>query len=220
MPFTLINRVVFLLARNTPQGLMLLGTTFMINRDGMFVTAAHVTNRDDQGLGIIINRQLMGRIDDYQENLESNIQFLPAKIHALDPFSDLCILSTNTKGSSNVALGSSDDVLVGDDITIFGYPHADQNRTILTYQRTSVGARILMESDGIKTKHLVLNIQSRPGQSGSPVLSGKSPYPVVAVILGSYAPKGRGGISLGGIDPQTLHQTTHAISAEYINTML
>lgn len=40
------------------------------------------------------------------------------------------------------------------------------------------------------------------------------------MLIGSYAPQSSGSISLGGIDPQTLHQTTNAIPAEYINEMI
>ena len=43
---------------------------------------------------------------------------------------------------------------------------------------------------------------------------------VVGVLAGSYARTGGGQISLGGIDPASLHQTTHAVSAEYLREML
>lgn len=64
-----------------------------------------------------------------------------------------------------------------------------------------------------------MNIQTRPGQSGSPVFR-ESDSMLVAMIIGSYAPNSSGSISLGGVDPHTLHQTTHAVSAEYILQML
>ena len=82
----------------------------------------------------------------------------------------------------------------------------------------SIGAKILIDTNGIKLKNIVLNIQSRPGQSGSPiVIPGKRT--ISGILIGSYAPQVNGSISIGGIDPQTLHQTTHAISAEYIKEM-
>jgi hypothetical protein len=40
------------------------------------------------------------------------------------------------------------------------------------------------------------------------------------MITGGYAPAGGGGVIVAGIDPQTLHQTTHAVSAEYILGLL
>jgi ABC-type transport system involved in cytochrome bd biosynthesis fused ATPase/permease subunit len=89
---------------------------------------------------------------------------------------------------------------------------------VLTLQPAIVGARILIASDGVKTKNIVINTQARSGQSGGPVFDAPKSS-VVAVLLGSYAPEG-GGMRLGDIDPQTLHQTTHAISAEYLKGML
>ena len=62
-------------------------------------------------------------------------------------------------------------------------------------------------------------IQSRPGQSGSPIVIPEK-RAIAGILIGSYAPQVNGSISIGGIDPQTLHQTTHAISAEYIKEML
>lgn len=65
-----------------------------------------------------------------------------------------------------------------------------------------------------------MNIQSRPGQSGSPIVIHES-RSIAAMLIGSYAPQDNSGrISIGGIDPQTLHQTTHAISATYIKEMI
>lgn len=64
-----------------------------------------------------------------------------------------------------------------------------------------------------------MNIQARPGQSGGPVIR-KSDNTIIAILIGAYVPTIGGGIDLGGIDPQTLHQTTHAVSTEYMERML
>ena len=91
---------------------------------------------------------------------------------------------------------------------------------VLTQQNTSVGAKILVNSSGIMAKNIVLNIQSRLGQSGSPIVIPAS-RSIVAMLIGSYTPQSNSrGISIGGINPQTLHQTTHAISATYIKEMI
>ena len=116
-------------------------------------------------------------------------------------------------------MDSTDTVHVGENISVFGYPHSNHGRMVLTQQDTSVGAKILISNSGIKLKNIVLNIQSRPGQSGSPIVIPEK-RSIAGILIGSYAPQVNGGISLGGIDPQTLHQTTHAISAEYIKEML
>src|SRR6202020_2752714 len=110
------------------------------------------------------------------------------------------------------------EVPPGSPVVTFGFPHANHSRMVLTLQSTIVGARVLISSDDVKTKNIVINTQARAGQSGGPVFN-QSRTSVVAVLLGSYAPSEE-GIRLGDIDPQTLHQTTHAISAEYLKGML
>ena len=217
MPYTNINRVVYALGRVTTDGVSLLGTTLLLNSPGKFVTAAHVTNKDDQNLVVVIKEY--GSLNDYQDTSDTKVNTLPVTISALDPFTDLCILSGDTTATSNINVTGSDSVAPGSNVTIFGYPHADHGRMVLTYQKTEIGARIFIDSGKIKTKHLVLNTQARPGQSGSPIFSSRD-HSLVGILLGSYAPGGGGGISLGGVDPHTLHQTTHAISAEYIGEML
>lgn len=209
--------MVYALGRFTTNGVSLLGTTLLLNKPGTFVTAAHVTNKDDQNLVVVLKEY--GSLNDYQDTSDTKVNTLPVRISGLDPFTDLCILSAETTATSNISISGSDSVAPGADIAIFGYPHADHGRLVLTYQKAEIGARIVIESEGIKTKHLVLNTQARPGQSGSPIFS-NTDHSLVGILLGSYAPGGGGGISLGGVDPHTLHQTTHAISAEYINEML
>jgi hypothetical protein len=82
-----------------------------------------------------------------------------------------------------------------------------------------VGARVLLSAAGTKVKHLVLNVQARVGQSGGPVYNDDFSL-VCAMIVGGYTPPGPQSVILAGVDPRTLHQTTHAVSAEYIQDML
>ena len=128
------------------------------------------------------------------------------------------VLKADVAISSTIRIGGSDSAPVGTPISSFGFPHADNGRMVLTQQDTTIGARILIESGRIKSKHVVLNTQARPGQSGSPVFK-SADGELIAIIIGSYAPGGGGGISLGGVDPSTLHQTTQAVSAEYLLSM-
>jgi len=219
MPFSQINKVVFAVGRTTPNGVNLLGTAFLLNGSGLFATCAHVTDSNDQNL-VIALKPNMQTVNNYQDTSDRQVQFINAKIKEIDPVHDLCILETDAKAASNIQIGNTDSLNIADNVGIFGYPHADHGRMILTFQRTEIGAKVLIESSGIKSKHIVLNIQSRPGQSGGPVINLKDGT-IAAIIIGSYAPTAaKGGISIGGIDPQTLHQTTHAISAHYLKDLL
>ncbi|WP_453508976.1 S1 family peptidase [Streptomyces sp. NPDC055080] len=193
-----------------------LGSCFLINKPGHFVTAAHVINGSDANLVLVIQNN---RVGDYQDTANNSIQVLSLKLKEIDPLRDTCVLITDIPNKSNISLSNTDVLTPGEKVTIFGYPHANQGRSVLTQQTTEVGAKILLSSGIIKSKHIVLNIQARPGQSGGPIFR-NSDLSLVGILIGAYAPKQEGGISLGGIDPQTLHQTTHAVSAEYLEGML
>ena len=104
-------------------------------------------------------------LQDYQDTSNNQIFTIPAKIKEINPINDVCILEVSEKVKSTFNIGSSDMVSVGQNISLFGYPHCNHGRMVLTQQNTSVGAKILIKNNGIKNKNLILNIQSRPGQS-------------------------------------------------------
>ncbi len=220
MDISSLNRIIFPLGRITTNGVSLLGTGFLINKEGLIVTSSHVINNDDNNLVLVFKKPYYEAvINAYQNTSDKSVQYIAAKIYRVDPIHDLCILKIASPIISSVYISSTDTVSIADELCVVGYPHCNDGRMVLTYQETIVGAKVLIESAEILTKHIVLNIQTRPGQSGSPVFN-KRDSSLVAIIIGSYVPNGGGGISLGGIDPLTLHQTTHAISAEYLNELL
>ena len=215
--FAEISRGVMALGRNGPGGVQLIGTTFVLDKPGYFATASHVAGTDDTGL--VLAFKSMSSINDYQDTDDNSLNICPVKIHAADAFHDLTVLKAeNDLTWNNLHIGGSDDAPTGAQISSFGFPHADHGRMVLTQQDTEIGARVLISSAGIKAKHLILNTQARPGQSGSPIFRRQDGW-LVGVLIGSYAPGGGGGISLGGVDPATLHQTTHAVSTEYLRGM-
>lgn len=214
--FSALSNLVFALGRNGPGGVQLLGTAFALNKRGLFATASHVAGIEGENL--VLAFKPLASLHDYQDTGDNSIKSFPVQIHALDPFHDLAVLKADVDATSNVVVGGADDAPVGTQVASFGFPHADHGRMVLTQQDAEIGARVLIASGGIKAKHMVLNTQARPGQSGSPIFR-KTDGRLIGVIVGSYAPGGGGGISLGGVDPHTLHQTTHAVSAEYLSKM-
>lgn len=149
------------------------------------------------------------------------IRSSPAKIVAYDAARDIALLQTDKFYDNPIpyVLGSSDEAPEETPILSLGFPHIDYGRLVLTSNWSEVGARVLLGDQVVKNKYLVLNTQGRPGQSGGPALI-RGSNRVVAMVVGAYRPQGGGGIIIGGIDPTTLHQTTHAISAEYIGEMI
>lgn len=216
--FNGVHEFIFTLARLNPVGVQLLGTVFTLPKAGYFATAAHVPGNDDRNL--VIAYKLRTSLSEYQDTSDHSVKAVHVKIAAVDTFHDVCILqSEGDNAISSVRLSGTDSVQVGENVAVVGYPHCTDGRAVLTQQNTEVGARILVNAGGIKSKQLVLNIQARPGQSGSPIFSLKDGS-VVAILIGAYVPQSQGRIMLGNIDPSTLHQTTHAVSAEYLNKMV
>lgn len=217
MYFTDISYVVRPVGRIVDGFLQLLGTAFFINKVGLLATAAHVVEYNDDNLIIVENK--INSIQDYQDTSIEKFSVIPARIKAINPVNDVCILEVEDEVQSLCNIESSDMVNVGQDISLFGYPHCNHDRMVLTQQNTSIGAKILIKNNGIKTKNLILNIQSQPGQSGSPIIIAKE-HLIVGILIGSYVPKQKCGVSIAGIDPLSIHQTTHAVSAEYIKEMI
>lgn len=195
----------------------LLGTGFFVTKDKV-VTARHViAGRSGR---IVIIPSYMNTYDGYQDTTNRQVSPYLASVIEEDPVKDLCILQSN--GGINVPLLSInglDDCNVGDDIEIYGYPHCTDGRRVLTYQKSQIGAKVLLDSSGINTKFAIINTQARPGQSGSPVIS-KSSNTVLGVLIGAYSNLSGGYVTMGNINPAELHQTTQCISAEYIKDML
>lgn len=76
---------------------------------------------------------------------------------------------------------------------------------------------MLLESSGIKSKYATINIQTRPGQSGSIVFNANTGT-IVGLLIGAYAPNS--GVIIAGINPHELNQTSYCISANHIKEML
>ncbi|MCF2518744.1 serine protease [Dyadobacter sp. CY351] len=215
----LFHNSVFPLARETPQGSFILGTCFSIEKPGHFATALHVTGLSDQGLAVALPNK--SKIAGYQDSLIKSMDAASVKIVEADPVHDICILkvldnSTLFLKSQNVG---TDRVSVGESVFLVGYPHATDNRTILTYQETIIGAKTLLYHSNIASKHIVINLQTSPGQSGSPVFR-KSNTDLIGIVTGAHLSPSQAGFQFGSVNPAYLNQTTYVVSSEYLAKML
>lgn len=212
-----LSQVTFALGRNGPEGVQLLGTCFAVGAHQV-ATAFHVGGAVDDEMVLVAPR--LASLDDYQDMSDLSLRTLPVRLTAPDPIRDLSIYEVpGVTFQFPYGLSGSDNAPPGQPVVTLGFPHANVGRLVLTQQDAKVGARILISNSGQKSKGIVLNTQAREGQSGGPIFNAAMNQ-VVGVLLGSFAPGGGGGISLGGVDPLTLHQTTHAVSSEYLREML
>lgn len=159
MDFT---QLTFAVGRITPQHVALLGTGFLVSKNGLVVTTRHVIGDDDNGLCVLLPKTR--DIDTYQDTTDASCKPVNATLKEVDPIRDLAILSTGLsfQGGNLPRLGSFDDTRVGDVLCIWGFPHAPEGRWVLTVQNTIVGAKILLGSQGLKLKHAIINTQAHP----------------------------------------------------------
>ena len=196
--------------------IMMLGSGFFVSNDGKIVTARHVVGDLQKDLFVILPN--IPNINTYQDVADLNCQCLSVTIEDVNPITDLCILKiVGTFSSPFPVLGSLDSVIVGQRVGIFGYPHCVHGRRVLTYQETEIRAKMLLETSCIKSKYATINVQTRPGQSGSIIYDIHSGT-ILGLLIGSYAPPS--GISIAGINPYELNQTSYCISANHIKEML
>lgn len=213
----ILTQLVLTIGRVRGDHVALLGTSILVTPDGKVATPRHVVGDTDVGLVVLLPH--ISDLNVYQDTTDTRVTSFPARIHRVDPFRDIVVLQTDLRNNGAIPpLGAFDGVSVGDDLDVAGFPHAVDGRRVLTMQRTHLGAKVLLDSCGVKSKHAIVNIQSRPGQSGSAVVSRKANR-IVGMLMGAYVPD-RVGASINGIDPRELHQTTHCISAEYIVRMI
>ncbi|WP_081657760.1 serine protease [Prevotella sp. AGR2160] len=191
-----------------------LGTGFIVD-EKRIATAMHVV----KGIGklcIVPSNDI--EINGYQEVNFPNTILGSVKVVEDNPFNDLCILEIENGKFQGMLpnISSLDSVPIGKKLSLWGFPHCTLGRRLLTYQEMEVGAKMMM-GDKFKYKYATLNIQTRPGQSGSIVCDPETGV-IVGVLLGTYAPNS--GIVIAGINPYELNQSSYCISAEYILEML
>lgn len=214
---SIFSQIVFVIGKIEPQAVVMLGTGFLVSNNGLIATTNHIIGQSSANLVILFPN--VKDINDYQDLSTTVCQPISCVVSEIDPFRDIAILKSDIKYEGKLPdLSGFDKTAVGDEVSIFGFPHCIEGRRALTYQKAEIGAKVKVEVDGIQSKQAVVNTQARPGQSGSMVFS-PSNQTIVGLLLGAFAPN-HAGISLGGINPRELHQTTHCVSAEYIAEML
>lgn len=206
-----------IIGRITSKGIDMLGTGFLVSNSGKIATARHVVGNITEGLCILMPH--ISDINAYQDVADHRCQPIQAVIEDINPVTDICLLQGVGLSFEGILpkLDSLDNVRVGEKIGMFGFPHCVMGRRVLTYREAEIGAKMLLETSGVKSKYATLNMQTRPGQSGSLVLSLRTGN-IVGMLIGTYAPSC--GVIIAGINPHELNQDSYCISASYISEML
>lgn len=215
----ILTQFVFTIGKKHENNIQMLGTGFLISGGQYVVAPRHVVGDSDDGLVVILPS--ISSFNEYQDTTVNSCSYTDVFIKHSDPFRDIVILSFKAPIINGIcptiAIGGTDDISVGDEVYILGFPHCVEGRRVLTMQTALIGAKILLNCSGVKAKYCVINTQTRPGQSGSMIYS-KKLNKIIGILIGAFSTYS--GISLGGINPRELHQTTQCISAEYISKMI
>lgn len=200
----------------------LLGTAFLV-RQNILATAAHVLDGSDNNLIGLVPELFNNDLNSYQHHPREKLDYLSLAIADIDPLHDIallkCIGATAINHPILPNIGTVDEIQVGSDVLSLSYPHSHLGNTIMVVQHAVVGARVFIRKGTLKVRHVVINQQTVLGQSGAPVYASKSSK-LIGLLVGAFGPGTAGGISLGGIDPHTLHQTSFVVSGEYLAQML
>jgi S1-C subfamily serine protease len=216
MSIEIFSQMTVVIAQLRPGGGVMLGTGFLA-ANGCIATTHHVIGNERENLVILSPPRLNSLA--FQDLTLDQSDYAAAQVGEIDPFRDIAILrAALTWNGHPPPLGALDQVHVGTPVDIFGYPHCVLGRRAFTYQRAEIGAKVLLENNRIKSKHGVINVQARPGQSGSPVVE-PATQRIIGMLIGAWVP-GAPNVLLGAINPEELHQTTHCVSADHIKDML
>lgn len=99
IPFSNIDKVVYLIGRLQGNTIVPLGTCFLTQKPGIFATCAHIVKGSDQNLGIVLQNNVS---NGYQDTTNTeNLQFLPVKINTIHKEGVHHTIQTQFKRNSN-----------------------------------------------------------------------------------------------------------------------
>ena len=154
------------------------GTGFIISADGYILSNYHVV----EGANRLTVMTYMG--DEYE-----------AKLVGYDQMNDVSILKVEASGLDPVVIGSSDDLIVGDQVVAIGNPLGELTSS-LTVGYISAKDRTI-NTDGNLINMMQTDAAINPGNSGGPLFNMKGE--VVGITTAKYSGSTGSGASIEGI---------------------
>lgn len=135
------------------------GSGFIISEDGYIVTAAHVVD-GATAVKVILN----------------NDEIINATVVGADNYTDVALLKVERSGLTPIAIGKSDNLLVGDDVVAIGTPASLEYNGSLSYGKVSyLNRRMKIYDDYGNTEKVMTVIQTsalvNSGNSGCPLIN-------------------------------------------------
>ena len=154
------------------------GSGFIISEDGYVVTNYHV----------IENATTL------TVTLQDGTEYT-AKVIGYDSANDIAVLKIEAEGLHALTLGSSDDLIVGDQVVAIGNPLGELNYT-MTAGYVSAKDRSI-STDGSLINMLQIDATINAGNSGGPLFNMKGE--VIGIITAKYSGTTSSGASIEGI---------------------
>ena len=154
------------------------GTGFIISPDGYILSNYHVV----EGANKLTVITYMG--DEYE-----------AKLIGFDKMNDVSILKVEAQGLDPVTIGSSDDLIVGDQVVAIGNPLGELTSS-LTVGYISAKDRTI-NTDGSLINMMQTDAAINPGNSGGPLFNMKGE--VIGITTAKYSGSTGSGASIEGI---------------------
>ena len=154
------------------------GSGFIISADGYILSNYHVV----EGANRLTVMTYMG--DEYE-----------AKLIGFDKMNDVSILKVEATGLQPVTIGSSDDLIVGDQVVAIGNPLGELTSS-LTVGYISAKDRTI-NTDGNLINMMQTDAAINPGNSGGPLFNMKGE--VVGITTAKYSGSTGSGASIEGI---------------------
>ncbi len=154
------------------------GSGFVLSADGYIVTNYHVV---EGGTTLTVTTH---------DGTEYS-----AQLKGYESANDLAVLKVEADDLQPVTLGSSDDLIVGDQVAVIGNPLGDLTAT-LTVGYISAKDRVI-STDGSQINMLQTDAAVNPGNSGGPIFNMKGE--VVGIITAKYSGMTPSGATIEGI---------------------
>jgi serine protease Do len=154
------------------------GSGFIMSEDGYVVTNFHVVEGASSVNVVLYDGKS-----------------LPAQLVGYDSTNDIALLKVEANGLSPVVLGSSDDLIVGDQVVAIGNPLGELTST-LTVGYVSAKERTV-STDGTVMNMIQTDAAINSGNSGGPLFNMKGE--VVGITTAKYSGSSSSGASIEGI---------------------
>ena len=154
------------------------GSGFIMSEDGYVVTNFHVVEGATSVNVVLYDGKS-----------------LPAQLVGYDSTNDIALLKVEANGLSPVVLGSSDDLIVGDQVVAIGNPLGELTST-LTVGYVSAKERTV-STDGTVMNMIQTDAAINSGNSGGPLFNMKGE--VVGITTAKYSGSSPSGASIEGI---------------------